>query len=185
MERFSEIASKERCILMLWHNRLVIMPEFLRKYAPQFIFCAIISKSRDGELLANVAQSYSSGRTLRVPHNARHHALSKMITQLKQNKEVMVVTPDGPKGPAFHVKPGVVLAAREAPAAIIPFTWSAQRYWQLDTWDKMIIPKPFTKITAKFGDPIHVKKGNGSKIEEEIVRLETLLKNLDSDVHGL
>lgn len=176
LKQFAQIAEKERCILMLWHNRLVIMPEFLRKYTPQFIYCALISKSRDGELLAKMANSYAAGRTLRVPHDARHQALSKMISQLKQNKEIMVLTPDGPKGPIYKIKPGVVIAAREAPAVVIPFTWSAKRYWQLNTWDKMIIPKPFTTIVAKFGDPIHVKKGR--TVEEEMTRFENSLKTL-------
>lgn len=154
VEELKRVASQDRCILMLWHNRLTILPEILLKNAPQFIYCAFVSNSRDGELLAILANSYKHGRTLRVPHNARHQALSQMIKQLKQNHEVMIVTPDGPRGPRYQVKPGIVVAAQESSAYIIPFSWSANNFWQLKSWDQLRFPKPFTRIQATFGAPI-------------------------------
>jgi lysophospholipid acyltransferase (LPLAT)-like uncharacterized protein len=159
---------------MLWHSKLVIISEILNRTAPQFIYTAFISKSRDGDPLAALAESYKAGRALRVAHNGRHLALSHMIGELKQKKSIYVVTPDGPRGPAKKVKPGIALAAREAEAVIIPFTWNADKCWELNTWDKMQIPKPFSTVNVFFGEPANL---NGHKdAEQECVFLESLLE---------
>jgi len=176
LENLVETAARERCILMLWHNRLAIMAEILARYAPDLFYCAFISKSRDGELLAILAESYSKGRTLRVPHNAKHQALSKMISQLKKNEDVMVVTPDGPKGPRYQIKPGIILAAKESDAKIIPVSWSANNFFQLKTWDGFMIPKPFSKILISFGKP---EKIENTDFEAETKRLEQHLISID------
>lgn len=158
LNNFIKTAKSYPCILMLWHNRLVVVPGILTKHAPEFIYTAFISKSRDGDPLALIANSYTNGRVLRVAHNARHQALSQMISQLKNGREIMLVTPDGPRGPRYEVKPGIVLAARESGAQIIPFSWEASRFWQLKTWDGMMIPKPFSTVTVTFGEGVVVSK---------------------------
>jgi lysophospholipid acyltransferase (LPLAT)-like uncharacterized protein len=152
LDHLTSTAKESPCILMLWHNRLVIVAEVLHAFAPQFIYTAFISKSRDGDPLALLAESYKSGRALRVPHNARHRALNEMITLLKAG-EIILITPDGPRGPRYAIKPGIVMAARQANAKIVPFSWYADDFWQLNTWDKMLVPKPFTTIHVTFGPP--------------------------------
>jgi hypothetical protein len=154
LERFIQTAATQKSILMLWHNRLALVAEFLRKEASQFTYTAFVSKSRDGEPLAILAESYPFGRAIRVPHNARHQALKSAICQIKKKGEILIITPDGPRGPQYLVKAGITVAAKEAEASIIPFSWSANTFWELGTWDKMRIPKPFSKIVVAFGEPI-------------------------------
>lgn len=155
------------CILALWHNRLIIISEILNKHAPQFIYTAFISKSRDGDALAKFAESYKAGRALRVAHNGRHFALGNMITKLKENnRNIMMITPDGPRGPRYTVKPGIILAAKESQAKIIPFTWESDKFWQLKTWDQMRIPKPFSTIHVTFGSPISPNELQGESFED-------------------
>lgn len=177
IDRFVVTANSSPCILMLWHNRMAILPEIMHRNAPQFMYTAFISKSRDGDALAILTKSYSIGKVLRVPHNARHQALNKMISQLKTGKEVMLITPDGPRGPPYVMKPGIVMAAKEAKAKIIPFSWNANRFWQLSTWDKMMIPKPFSKINVSFGDAISLPKGNDDD-KDFAINLEFLQEKL-------
>jgi lysophospholipid acyltransferase (LPLAT)-like uncharacterized protein len=178
IERFVKHASEEKCILMLWHNRLSMVAEILNKHAPQFIYTAFISKSRDGEPLAILASSYKSGKTIRVPHNARHRALKQVIVSLKTHQEVIVITPDGPRGPRYQVKPGIALAAKETQATIVPFSWKADRYWELKTWDGLRFPKPFANIQVVLGEPI---KANG----EASFDLEALQSKLQSSLEIL
>jgi lysophospholipid acyltransferase (LPLAT)-like uncharacterized protein len=142
------------CILVSWHNRLSLLPEILQQTTGQVIFRAVISNSRDGHLLAMLIESYKRGRTLRVPHNGRYKALVQIISELAKGEQVIVLTPDGPRGPRYAMKPGILVMAKETNALIIPFSWSASAFWQLNTWDKMIFPKPFSKIIAIFGAPI-------------------------------
>lgn len=181
LDQFVRTAQKDKCMLTLWHNRLAIMPEILKTYASQFVYCAFISKSRDGELLAILAKSYSMGRTLRVSHDARRKALKEMIAQLKKGDEIMVVTPDGPRGPRYQVKAGAVIAAKEAEAAIIPVSWSSSRFFQFKSWDKLMLPKPFSKIIVAFGDPLNLEK-DSNLMGEHASLLKQSLMHLDVQV---
>lgn len=156
LEQFVATASKGSCILMLWHNRLTAVAEVLERYAPDFTYVAFVSQSRDGEIVAAFAKSYKAGRTIRVPHNRREGALKAMVSHLKNSSDVIMITPDGPKGPAKELKPGVLFAAVEGDKPIVPFSWDALACWKMPTWDGLMIPKPFTKITVNFGDPLHV-----------------------------
>lgn len=180
LERFKEIASKEKCILMLWHNRLAIIPFLLYRFAPQFIYAALVSNSRDGEVLSAVIRSYKTGRTIRVPHNARHQALRELVRYLQEKEEVVIITPDGPKGPCYEVKPGVAIAALEAPAVVIPLTWSANRYWEFKTWDKLRLPKPFSTIQVSFNPPVRLKKSE-HPLPEALQVLKASLKPDEQD----
>ncbi len=160
LDRFVATASKHRCIIMLWHNRIALVPYALSTYTPQFIYAAFVSKSRDGEMLAVVAKSYRAGRVISVPHQARHEALRTVIRRLEETKEIILITPDGPRGPRYQVKPGIALAAAASGAHVIPWTWSADACWQLKTWDQLRLPKPFSKIKITFGKPLLIHEGD-------------------------
>lgn len=178
LSKFIDTASKNPSILVLWHNRLALMAEFLHRYAPLFVYTAFISKSKDGEALAILAESYKIGKVIRVAHNLRHQALKNAISLLKKNGEVLIITPDGPRGPRYQMKPGISVAAREASAFIIPFTWTSDRYWELKTWDKMRIPKPFSRILVSIGDPLAVSET--LTIEEETLTLQSHLRRFSN-----
>lgn len=184
LDSFNEAVKEKKCILMIWHNRLLLVTEILRKYASQHTYAALISSSGDGELLNILARSYSFGRTIRVPHNAKYQALKKMIYQLKHREEIIVVTPDGPKGPRYEVKPGIAAAAKKVPTYIIPFTWSSSRFWQLGTWDRLIVPKPFSTIIVTFGKPISISENLDSNLEEDSQMLKHSLNHLERAACG-
>lgn len=151
---FIKAAHTSPCILMLWHNRLLIVGYFLSKYIPQLTYSAFVSKSRDGEILAQFATSYPNGKTIRVAHNARDQALRNLIQRLKTKEEIIIITPDGPKGPKYEMKQGIVKAAMSSGAYTVPWSWKASHFWQLKTWDMFMIPKPFSTIQVHFGEPL-------------------------------
>lgn len=153
-ENFITTAIQGKCIVMLWHNRISIGANIFEKIAPQFLYGAVVSNSRDGELLARFVSSYPQGKAIRVVHNAKFNALREIITNLNDENRVIVMTPDGPQGPCYKVKPGIVMASRVTGARIVPMNWVGNHVWKLNTWDKMMIPKPFSNITIFFGDPI-------------------------------
>lgn len=178
LDTFIKTAENSPCMLMLWHSKLVLVSEILNTYAPQFIYTAFISKSRDGDPLARLATSYKSGRALRVPHDARHLALNQLIASIKNKGEIIIITPDGPRGPKQEIKPGIILAARQTEANVFPFSWSAKSFWQLNTWDRMRIPKPFTSINVYFGDSI-ILTGEAKVFENEASTLKNSLDTLE------
>lgn len=154
LEDFLKTAKANPCIVMLWHNRLALVAEAFSTKANDFNYAAFISNSRDGEPLAILAKSYPNGNIIRVHHQSRHQALREMIHRLQDEREIILITPDGPRGPRYKIKPGIKLAAKQANAWIVPFSWDAKTFWELKTWDKFRIPKPFTTITYKWGTPI-------------------------------
>lgn len=168
IEKFKSVAGKGPCILVLWHNRLAIAPEILSKYAGEYTYAALISQSRDGEILSTIVESYPIGKSIRVPHHDRLKALHTVIHQLKTEKDVIVITPDGPRGPKYKVKGGTIHAAKASGASIVPFSWTATRYWELNSWDKMQFPKPFSTITVSFDTPYQLEKNALSPTSEEI-----------------
>lgn len=176
VEIFNTKASNEKSILMLWHNRLAIIPFILERYASQFNYTAVISKSRDGDLISAVVKSYKQGKIISVSHQARHQALKEMIETLESKESVVVITPDGPRGPCYEVKPGIATAALETGAFVFPMTWEASKAWTLNTWDKMQIPKPFSTITVTFKEPVTFLKEQNLSLEQATRVLQQALK---------
>lgn len=164
---------------MLWHNRLVLVPEILRQYASQFKYTAFISNSQDADPLAILTTSYSIGGVIRVSHNARHQALSRLIAHLRDKDDILIMTPDGPRGPRYKIKSGIVMASKYSGASIIPMTWSVSSFWQTSSWDKLIIPKPFSKIYYIFGDPIEFPTNLELSGSEKNTFLEKKLLEMD------
>lgn len=150
IDLFCELVSKEKCMLMLWHNRLALAPFILSQYTPHIRYAALVSGSRDGDILSNIVHSYKNGSTIRVPHLARYQALQNVIRHVEERKQVVIITPDGPRGPRYEVKPGIAIAALETQAHIVSLNWEAKSYWELKTWDRFRLPKPFTTIHITF-----------------------------------
>ena len=84
---------------------------------------------------------------------------------------------DGPRGPAGEVKAGVIRMAQAADAVIVPFYVSANRCWIFNSWDRFMLPKPFSRVTLRFEAPIHLEDGTDSEaFERERKRLETIMR---------
>ncbi len=184
LDHFEQAAEQDKCLLMLWHNRLAPITHFLKKYAPQYLYGALISKSRDGDLLAALVNRYSQAKAIRVAHNAKHQGLRDVIQHLNDEKRVIVVTPDGPQGPRYRIKPGIAVAAKTTAAKIIPLSWSCTSFWQLRTWDKLIIPKPFSTIHLVFGTPLAIPEDSPLSLDDHLQYLESSLLQLDQNAHA-
>lgn len=103
-------------------------------------------------------------------------ALERVNHQLKNGYSTMI-NPDGPAGPIKKLKPGVLIMARETGVPIIPVTMDATPKWVLNTWDKKKQPLPFSKITVRYHEPIHI---NGSFDQYDLENLESILSKVDS-----
>lgn len=172
-ENLQKSAKAGSSIIMLWHNHLPLIGPSILAAGQKLSYCAFISNSKDGDIAAEYTTSYKMGSTIRVPHDSRDAALKTLISRLKLKRDVAIITPDGPRGPRHKIKPGIAIAAKETNASIIPFTWTCTNYWELKSWDKMQIPKPFSTIHAIFKTPVTLTKE--SSIEDDIKFLEVTL----------
>lgn len=104
-------------------------------------------------MLGAYASTFTNVFCIYVAHNGRHKALLQMVDALEADT-LLLITPDGPKGPKHVVKEGALFCAEKAKARIVGMSWQASNAWKLNTWDKMQIPKPFSKVTICFSEAI-------------------------------
>lgn len=159
--------------IALWHNQLLLVP-LLRKCAPIQSCVAVVSGSRDGKLLASFIKTYPEAETILVGHKSRSQALQEMIETLIQRK-ILLITPDGPRGPRHQVKMGTIYSAIKSDALIVPLRWSASKCLELHTWDGMRIPYPFSKVTLTIGPPLHCQSGSPEALAKELATQLSIL----------
>ncbi|MFC1485153.1 lysophospholipid acyltransferase family protein [bacterium] len=145
--------------------------------------CIMTSLSKDGDLQSKILSKMGYQIVRGSSSRGGAKGLVGMIRKIKQGYDAAFAV-DGPRGPIYQAKPGVIFLAEKTNAVIVPVAVSAKKSWVLNNWDKYMLPKPFTKTVIKYGQPIEVPKGSDhNKILETLnVRLNELTKNLDKDL---
>lgn len=156
-----KLSNGEPVIVCLFHQQFFFIVRFFRKYL-RFKPCIMISRSRDGEIGALVAH-YSGCKVARGSSSkGGKEAMGEMISHLESKEGFCINLVDGPQGPAGTVKPGSVRIAQKTAAHIIPVLFIPDNVWLLNSWDKFMIPKPFSRVTIKFETAL-----TADKIESE------------------
>ena len=158
-------AAQRSLVLIFWHDRLFGMVPILTRLERSIRYSAFVSASRDGLLLQTICRRYSACEVIAVAHDKRHQALRTMMQQLTEQKKVILLTPDGPRGPPHVIKPGLFFAARKTGAPVVAMSWSVSSCWHLRSWDRLIIPKPFSRIVVQFSEPIVLQQESSESRE--------------------
>jgi lysophospholipid acyltransferase (LPLAT)-like uncharacterized protein len=162
----------------LWHNRLLIFPYILQRFTPQRQGAALISASRDGELLADAIHRFGFG-VVRGSSSRMGASALLQLTEILAGGCDVVITPDGPRGPVYQLGPGLVFLAQKTGAAVLPMNVEYSSCWRIRNWDRFIIPKPFSKVRVTFADPYHVAPTNTpEEFEAERLRLQEQMMSL-------
>jgi lysophospholipid acyltransferase (LPLAT)-like uncharacterized protein len=103
-----------------------------------------------------------------------------MIRAVRAGKSA-AFTVDGPRGPIYEAKPGAVLLAAKSGAAILPFSISIDRRWELRSWDRIQIPKPFARAVVVLGEKIWVRDGGDNEEDLQQRRLQFALERLRAE----
>lgn len=155
------LLAEEKCtIFSYWHGRFLIFPEIMQQYGS---FTAVVSSSRDGDILTAILNSYGH-RTIRG--SSRKHSTNAMrgILKLIDQQTSFAITPDGPKGPCFEINGNITLLAHKYNLPVIAMSYSATRFIKLKTWDQFIIPLPFSKIIVDISDPLYFKEAADNQL---------------------
>lgn len=166
-------------IVTLWHGRLLLMPLLF----PYFMRSnALISAHRDGRIIQKTALLNNIQTVTGSSSKGGATALREMMRKIKDGQS-MFITPDGPKGPACKAQSGAVELSRMTKAPIIPTAISTSRGWILGSWDKFLIPRPFSTIYVKLGEPLTVesKEERDEKTQELEGQLNALQTELDKN----
>lgn len=139
-----------RVILCCWHQQFFSAIRHFKNYAA-YHPALMISQSQDGDIIARIAEKTGWHTVRGSSSRDGSRALREMISSLKASGFVAHVV-DGPKGPAGIVKAGIVSLAQAGDALVVPFYATADRAWFFNSWDRFMLPKPFTRVTLRFGD---------------------------------
>jgi lysophospholipid acyltransferase (LPLAT)-like uncharacterized protein len=162
----------------LWHNRLLIFPLVLRRFFSNRHGAALISASRDGDLLSDAIY--------RFDYDVVRGSSSKLgATGLLQLSEVLaggrdvVITPDGPRGPAYELGPGIIFLAQKSGVPVLPINMEYSSCWRVKNWDRFIIPRPFSKVRVIIGEPLQIRSTfTDADFEAERLRLQNTMMSL-------
>jgi len=161
-----------QCMAVTWHSELLISPQVYRKLRKKQRTSAIIAQHYDGELVSKTL-SYFKINSLRG--SSRHGAKSVLINAIKaiKNGDTIMITPDGPRGPRYSMSDGAVALALRSNLPLMVVSYQPSSYWQMRSWDKFLIPKPFSHIDI-YHQVIYVDKMEKEKAKEYL--LEKMMK---------
>jgi lysophospholipid acyltransferase (LPLAT)-like uncharacterized protein len=138
-------------IFPFWHRCVLPATWVFRNQHP----AVMTSQSRDGEFIARVIQRFGFVPVRGSSSRGGQRALLEMSRLLGEGCAV-AFTIDGPRGPRYVAKRGPVLLSRMSGAGITAFYVAVERAWVLNTWDLLMIPKPFSRIYVRFARKILV-----------------------------
>lgn len=113
------------------------------------------SSSFDGEYIARIIEHFGYRAVRGSSTRGGVRALLGMHTEIEEGRAV-AFTIDGPRGPLYVAKPGPVLLARNVKLPVIAFHCAVERAWTLNSWDRFLIPKPFSRVVLRVSQPVDV-----------------------------
>ena len=168
-------------IATYWHHMLF----YITALDLSLPWSAMVSASGDGEYISRILESLGF-KTIRGSRNRRGvAALKGAISAVKKEGRNISIVADGSQGPALVAQAGAVLLASKTGAPIVPICWAADRYIAFKSWDRTVLPKPFSRVVVKISVPIFVPpnlKADG--IEEYRLKLENELIENYKEVWG-
>ena len=164
-----------------WHRAAIYFLYFFGHFRPMIM----ISRSKDGEILSQYAAGFGVIPARGSSSKGGRAALEQMRRYLEGGGKGCATVLDGPRGPAYVAKKGMIALSKFTGAPFLPVIWSANRTLTLrDSWDKMILPLPWARVCIAIGDPIHIPtNATNQELERyrELVeeRLNTMMVEVD------
>ena len=172
------VPPNERYIGALWHNRLLLLPFVIKKFLPDRRGAALISASRDGALLADLVERFDF-EVVRGSSSRQGASAIRQLSDIIASGKDVVITPDGPRGPAYELGQGIVYLAQQSGAAVVPINMEYSSCWRVKSWDRFILPKPFSKVRVTFSPPHRVAPtATEAEFEHERRRLQEAMMQL-------
>jgi len=161
-------------IYAFWHGRMLALCFSHRRQKIHIM----VSEHRDGEMIARTVDRLGFVPVRGSTTRGGLRALFQMADRAGAGYDV-AITPDGPKGPRFQVQQGVITLAQRTGMPIVPVANSASFRKTLSSWDRYIIPLPFSRVVIMLGEPIYVpRRLSGEKMQQKRTELEQALNTL-------
>jgi lysophospholipid acyltransferase (LPLAT)-like uncharacterized protein len=158
-------------VAAFWHNCIIPATYACRDYGIH----VMNSSSYDGEYIARIIQKFGY---VPVRGSSSRHAVRALLglRRALDAGSTVAFTIDGPRGPRYKVKPGPVALARSSGKPLVMFHLAVEKAWVLNSWDRMMIPKPFSRVLARIGKKIFVPAdASDSDLESYTAELQASL----------
>jgi len=144
---------EDNVIMACWHGELLLIPYAYLHYRKTPNVKLFISEHFDGELIAKTLTFFGFGTIRGSTTRGGAKALIKAIKEVKGGSDIGI-TPDGPKGPRHEVQDGIIAIAQKTKKKVVLVEIKPSKFWQLKSWDKFVVPKPFGELHYYISEPI-------------------------------
>lgn len=141
----------------------------------------MISQHKDGEFIAKNIENFSINTIRGSTFKGAIDVIRQAFRVLEQGDDV-AITPDGPRGPYHSISDGSVSIAQKKQVPILLLNYEASRFWRFKSWDKMILPKPFSTIKYRISKPINVCGLDKNEAKQKIQENFAIISQMDSFV---
>lgn len=171
---------KKPAMIIFWHNHIFLAVVGKKKFRRPFKMSAIASTSRDGAWPAAIFHLLGATIIRGSSHRRGERAAREMLAVHKSGQD-LCLTPDGSRGPIYHLRPGAVFLSKQAQSPIILVAATFHSAWRLKSWDRFFLPKPFSRIDVRF-EQVQVQALNEMESEEDACDfLEERLRGITVD----
>lgn len=162
----TRIEQGERVIVAFWHNRQIGLLRVASALQPVRV---LVSQHGDGEMIARIMARFGVGAVRGSSTRGGTSALRSMIGATHESN--IGITPDGPVGPRYEIKDGVVSLAALSGLPVFWVSWSSDRVWIFKSWDRFLLPKPYARLRFHATGPINLARSMHRQ-ELEAARLD-------------
>ncbi|WP_116808715.1 lysophospholipid acyltransferase family protein [Steroidobacter cummioxidans] len=179
LDRLETLLKEQGAVVpVFWHQHLLMCARFmasnkLKGMKPGFM----ISPSVDGQAPTMLAELYGCHVVRGSGSYTGVRAVRGVYNAIVKEGISPTITPDGPRGPRFVMKPGAIFTAQISGKAVVPIAYAASPAKLLRTWDKFVVPWPFARLRIAIGEPYFPPK---RMTEEE---MEAAQKELERRLH--
>ncbi|MCB8944999.1 MAG: hypothetical protein H6658_14710 [Ardenticatenaceae bacterium] len=152
-------------LFALWHGQIALLFMYGHRFFEPAKFTLVAVGDERHDILGRLGSRIGvKTHAVDMQGNpvAAGRATLRVIKAMKEGHDSLIA-PDGPDGPAYQPKPGVIYLAQKAEAIILPLgIWTRQAY-QRQRWDHYLVPYPFAQCHMVFGTPILAHKDDDSE----------------------
>ncbi len=173
------IAAKKGVIAALWHGRMLLPIYYHRNDS----IVSLVSLHFDGEIITRIVNRLGFVIRRGSPREGGREGFLAILNDLRQGKTVAMF-PDGPTGPRHLIHDGVIHLARLTGAPMIPLLFSANPAWRVHSWDRFMIPKPFSRGVIKYGEPFFIPRNlkPGEEFEQKKEEFRNLMIEMEKEL---
>lgn len=179
--------SGQPVIVTFWHGELAVGAWYLRRLERLGLkLTFVVSPSRDGEFVMRILERTGGAAVRGSATRSGVKALKGLYRAMTRDGGSPVVLPDGPRGPNRQCKEGAVLLSQMAQAPIVPLAIAARPAWRLLTWDRLLVPPPFSRVSIVVGKAhTATRNEHGPNLDQQREHLQSTLESLNQRAHTI